>query len=99
VRQTTRLIELAEEAGFTVTIPKAAADRGGTFTVGHDDAAAITRELVRRDFIVDFRPGAGIRISPHFYTSDEEIELIVREMKDIRDTRAYTTHEAAGAAF
>jgi len=99
VRQTTRLIELAEEAGFRVTSPKHAADRGGTVTVGHEDAAAITRELIRREFIVDFRPGAGVRISPHFYTSDEELELVVREMKDIRDTRAYTIHEAAGAAF
>jgi kynureninase len=99
VRQTTRLIELAEEAGFRVTSPKDAADRGGTVTVGHEDAAAITSELIRRDFIVDFRPGAGVRISPHFYTSDEELELVIREMKDIRDTRAYAIHEAAGAAF
>lgn len=99
VRQTARLIEMAEEAGFRVTSPKDVADRGGTVTVGHEDAAAITRELIRREFIVDFRPGAGVRISPHFYTSDEELELIVREMKDIRDTRAYTVHEAAGAAF
>src|SRR5882724_895669 len=99
VRQTTRLIELAEEAGFRGRRPKEAADRGGTITVGHEDAAAITRELIRRDFIVDFRPGAGVRISPHFYTSDEELELVIREMKDIRDTRAYAIHEAAGAAF
>ena len=99
VRQTARLIEMAEEAGFRVTSPKDVADRGGTVTVGHEDAAAITRELIRREFIVDFRPGAGVRISPHFYTSDEEIELVVREMKDIRDTRAYAVHEAAGAAF
>ncbi len=99
VRQTTRLIELAEEAGFRVTSPKDAAARGGTITVGHDDAAAITKELIRREFIVDYRPGAGVRISPHFYTSDEEIELVVREMKEIRDTRAYAVHEAAGAAF
>jgi kynureninase len=99
VRQTTRLIEMAYEAGFRVTSPKDAADRGGTVTVGHEDAAAITRELIRREFIVDFRPGAGVRISPHFYTSDEELELVVREMKDIRDTRAYAVHETAGAAF
>ncbi|HEX9426090.1 MAG TPA: aminotransferase class V-fold PLP-dependent enzyme [Pyrinomonadaceae bacterium] len=99
VRQTTRLIELAEEAGFKVTSPKDAADRGGTITVGHEDAGAITKELIRREFLVDFRPGAGVRISPHFYTSDEEIELVVREMKDIRDTRAYVFHETAGAAF
>ncbi len=99
VRQTTRLIELAEEAGFKVTSPKDAADRGGTITVGHEDAAAITRELIRREFLVDFRPGAGVRISPHFYTSDEELELVVREMKEIRDTRAYAIHETAEAAF
>jgi kynureninase len=99
VRQTTRLIELAEEAGFKVTSPRNAIDRGGTVTVGHEDAGAITKELIRREFIVDFRPGAGVRISPHFYTSDEELELVVREMKTIRDTGAYAVHETAGAAF
>jgi kynureninase len=99
VRQTTLLIKLAEEAGFRVTSPKDAADRGGTVTVGHEDAGAITRELIRREFIVDFRPGAGVRISPHFYTSDEELELVVRELKEIRDTRAYAVHDTAGAAF
>ena len=65
----------------------------------HEHAAAITSELVSREFIVDFRPGAGVRISPHFYTTDEELELIISEMKTIRDTRAYAKHEAAGAAF
>lgn len=97
VRQTELLIGLAEDAGFSVTSPKNSADRGGTITVGHDDAGAITRELIRREFIVDYRPGAGVRISPHFYTSDEELELVVREMKEIRDTRAYAVHEAAAA--
>jgi kynureninase len=99
VRQTTRLIALAEEAGFKVTSPKNSADRGGTITVGHEEAAALTTELIRREFIVDYRPGAGVRISPHFYTKDEELELVINEMKNIRDTRAYATHETAGAAF
>jgi kynureninase len=99
VRQTTRLIELAEEAGFTVTSPKDASQRGGTITVMHEHAAALATELIKREFIVDFRPGAGVRISPHFYTKDEELELVIEEMKSIRDTRAYATHEAAGAAF
>ena len=99
VRQTTRLIELAKEAGFRVTSPQDAADRGGTVTVGHEDAGAITKELIRREFIVDYRPGAGIRISPHFYTKDEELELVINEMAKIRDTRAYAIHEVAGAAF
>ena len=99
VRQTTLLIELAEEAGFEVTSPKDSTRRGGTITVNHPHAAAITSELIRREFIVDCRPGAGVRISPHFYTTDEEIELVIREMAVIRDTQAYTRHETVGAAF
>ena len=99
VRQTQLLISLAEEAGFRVTSPKDPARRGGTITVWDDHAAAITKELVRREFIVDYRPGAGVRISPHFYTKDEELELIIAEMKKIRDTAAYQASEKAGAAF
>jgi kynureninase len=99
MRQTARLIELAEEAGFRVTSPKDANRRGGTITIAAEHAAAMTQELIRREFIVDYRPGAGVRVSPHFYTKDEELELIIREMKTIRDTRAYAVHEAAGAAF
>ena len=99
VRQTTRLIELAEEAGFQVTSPRNPAQRGGTITLWHENSDSITRELVRRQFIVDYRPGAGVRISPHFYTKDEELELVIREMKTIRDTSAFTAHETAGAAF
>ncbi len=99
VRQTTLLIELAEEAGFEVTSPKDATRRGGTVTVNHDHAAGITSELIRREFIVDCRPGAGVRISPHFYTTDEELELVIREMARIRDTQAYMRYEAMEAAF
>jgi kynureninase len=98
VRQTQRLIELAEEAGFRVTSPKNPDQRGGTITVWDENAAAITKELVAREFIVDYRPGAGVRISPHFYTKDEELALVIDEMKKIRDTRAFAG-EKVGAAF
>jgi kynureninase len=99
VRQTQVLIKLAEAAGFRVTSPPDPAQRGGTITVWHEHAGAITKELVRREFIVDYRPGAGVRISPHFYTKDEELELVVDEMKKIRDTKAYEGSQKAGAAF
>jgi len=99
VRQTTKLIEIAEAAGFKVTSPRDAAQRGGTVAVNVEHAAAVTRELIRREIIVDFRPGAGIRISPHFYTKDEELDIVVREMRRIIDTRAYEAHEATGAAY
>jgi kynureninase len=99
VRQTTRLIELAEEAGLRVTSPHDASRRGGTITIAVEHAAAITTELIRREFIVDYRPGAGIRISPHFYTKDEELDLFIREINTILESRAYAVHETAGAAF
>jgi kynureninase len=99
VRQTGTLIELAQEAGFQVTSPKNPAQRGGTITVWDDHAAAITKELIRREFIVDYRPGAGVRISPHFYTKDEELESVIAEMKEIRDAQAYAGSEKVGAAF
>jgi kynureninase len=99
IRQTSWLIELAEASGFRVTSPRDAHQRGGTITVAVEHAAAVAKELIRREMLVDFRPGAGIRISPHFYTKDEELEMVIREMRRILDTRAYAAHEAAGTAF
>ena len=99
LRQTQYLIRLAEDAGFHVTSPKDSGQRGGTITVWDDNAAAITKELIRREFIVDYRPGAGVRISPHFYTKDEELELVIAEMKKIRDRHAFASAEKVGAAF
>jgi kynureninase len=58
---------------------------------------AVTRELLRREIIVDHRPGAGIRYSPHFYTTDDEIRHAVAETRAILDSGAYRAHERAGA--
>ena len=99
MRQTEYLINLAEEAGFTVTSPRNVSQRGGTITIAHEHAGAVTKELIRREFIVDYRPGAGIRISPHFYTTDDELQLAIKELKKIGDSESYLEHEAAGAAF
>jgi len=99
VRQTEYLIQLAEEAGFVVTSPKDSSRRGCTVTVAHESASAIAKELIRREFVIDYRPGAGVRISPHFYTTDNELELVIEEMKKIRETRAFEAHEKVGAAF
>jgi kynureninase len=99
VRQTNYLIELAAEAGFDVTSPKDARQRGGTVTIAHEHAALVAKELIRREFIIDYRPGAGIRMSPHFYTTDRELELAIEEMKKIGESQSFREHETAGAAF
>ncbi|HKY05729.1 MAG TPA: aminotransferase class V-fold PLP-dependent enzyme, partial [Blastocatellia bacterium] len=95
VRQTARLIELAEEAGFRVNCPRKSSERGGSVVIDVPHGQQVTQELSRRDFLCDFRPGAGIRIAPHFYTKDEELELTVSEIKKILETKAYEQHNAA----
>jgi kynureninase len=47
------------------------------------NGAEVTQELLRRDFLVDYRPGAGIRIAPHFYSKDEELSMVIREIQSI----------------
>ncbi|HVO99100.1 MAG TPA: aminotransferase class V-fold PLP-dependent enzyme [Bryobacteraceae bacterium] len=83
VRQTTRLIELAEEAGFRVNSPRDPAQRGGTVVIDVPNGYEIVQELGRLDVLVDFRPGAGIRVAPHFYSTDEELELVIREIRKL----------------
>jgi kynureninase len=82
-RQTQRLIELAEEAGYRLNSPRNPAERGGVVVIDVPNGAAITRELASRNILVDYRPGAGIRVAPHFYTSDEELEITMREIRSL----------------
>jgi kynureninase len=83
LRQTARLIELAEDAGFRVNSPKNPAERGGTVVIDVPDGYEVVKELSRRDFLVDYRPGAGIRVAPHFYSTDEEVDLIIAEIRKL----------------
>jgi len=85
-RQTQRLIALADEAGLTVRSPRDPAARGGTIILDVPNGREATAELIRRHILVDFRPGAGIRIAPHFYTTDEEIAHTIHELASIVHT-------------
>ena len=83
IRQTSMLMELAKQAGYSMNSPADPQQRGGTITLDVPNGSDVTQELLRRDYLVDYRPGAGIRIAPHFYTRDEEIELVIREIQSI----------------
>jgi len=82
VRQTTRLIELADEAGIPLRTCREPQRRGGVVILDVPNGKEVTRELGLREVLVDYRPGAGIRISPHFYTSDEELEHTIQEISE-----------------
>jgi kynureninase len=92
MHQTQLLWQLAEEAGFTVNSPRNPAERGGTLVIDPGHAYAVSRELLARDIIIDYRPQAGIRVSPHFYNSDDEIRAVITAMQDILETGAWQTH-------
>lgn len=99
-RQTERLIACADERGLRVTSPRDPARRGGTVTIEVEHGPAVVKELNRREIVVDYRPGAGIRVSPHFYTSDEEVEHTVAQIADIVATKAYSEFlSQTGAAY
>ena len=82
-RQTQLLIALADEAGLVVRSPREPEARGGTIILNVANGREVTAELGRRQILVDFRPGAGIRIAPHFYTSDSEIAHTIHELSSI----------------
>jgi kynureninase len=87
-RQTGRLIELATKHGWRVNSPRDAEQRGGTVSLDVPDPQDVCRELIKREILVDWRPKAGVRMSPHFYNTDEELEIGIGAVEEILKERA-----------
>jgi kynureninase len=98
IRQTTMLIELADAAGITVFSPRETSARAGTITLRPEHAYEVSRELLARSIIIDYREGAGIRVAPHFYNSDDEVRLVIDAIQDILVSGAWQQHQA-GRSF
>ena len=86
LRQTQRIIDLADARGFELRTPREDSRRGGSVSVLMPHAKEVAYELNAEDIICDFRPGAGVRFSPHFYTTDEEIEAAFATVDEILRT-------------
>jgi kynureninase len=84
VRLTTRLAESALERGLTVPTPLEPDARTGWIGMDFPGADRATAQLIARRIFVDYRPGCGIRVSPHFYTSDAEIDVFFAALDEIR---------------
>lgn len=95
---TNRLIEGAGRRGWPVNSPTNPAERGGTISVQCPHAAEVCRELLSRNILVDYRPQAGIRLSPHFYNREEECDFALAQMEEILQTRAWESHVMSGQA-
>jgi kynureninase len=93
IRQTARLIELADARGYRVNAPREAERRGGTVAIDVPHAYEVAQALLEQDILIDYRPEAGIRIAPHFYTSDNEIEQAIAAIDTILEDGSWRRFE------
>ena len=98
MEMTARLMDLAAERGWPTMTATDPNHRGGTVAINVPYAKAVAIELNKRSFLVDFRPKAGIRVSPHFYNTDQEIDETIIEMERILQDGSYRKHLKAQPA-
>ncbi len=89
LRQTQRLLELADAEGYRCTTPRDPGRRGGTVAIDVENGYEISQSLKALDILCDYRPRAGIRLSPHFYNRDDELEIAIAAIRDVRATGAW----------
>jgi len=75
-RLTNRIIAFAHERGWRVKTPLDPAQRTGWIGIDLPDAARVQARLLERRIIVDHRPRCGLRVGPHFYTTDEDLQTL-----------------------
>lgn len=90
------------ERGFRIPSHPDPAKRGGTLTVGlaeDENGPGFVAALESRGILVDHRPGAGIRVSPHFYTSAAELDEFAHAMSEVRNSRIWEAHLETTSAY
>jgi kynureninase len=98
IRQTSRLIEAADASGFRCRAPRDPSRRGGTVALDVPHGYEVSRALKAREILCDYRPGAGVRLSPHFYTQDDELDAAVATIREILETDEWKAHAGTRSA-
>src|SRR5262249_27724812 len=98
LEMTARLLRGAKERGWRVNTAGNPAERAGTVSLEPPHALEVSRELLERDILIDYRPQAGIRISPHFYNREEECDFALSRIDEIIETGAWRKHALETAA-
>ena len=84
LRQTAHMLKRAADAGYRINSPQSESQRGGTVVMDFAGADKVCAELNRRKFFCDHRPGGGLRASPHFYTTDAEVDRFMDEVETLQ---------------
>ena len=83
LRQTSMILELADARGWRCTTPRDTARRAGTVAIDVPHGYEVSKALKAREVLCDYRPGAGVRFSPHFYNRDDEVSAAVDALDDV----------------
>ena len=93
------LISLADEAGFEVTSQRDRRRRGASVTIRTPGFEGVHKELAERQILCDFRPDVGLRLGPHFFNSEAELEFAVAQIGEIIASGVHERHLGAAARF
>jgi len=97
IGMTTRLLEGAKARGWRVNTPENPQERAGTVSIDCPHAYEVSCELLARDVLIDYRPKAGVRVSPHFYNRENECDYAIAQIEDILRSGAWEKHAVAAS--
>ncbi len=83
LRLTRRLMDAARARDWRLNTPDGDHERGASVVIDVPEGERVAQALIAREVIVDYRPGAGIRLAPHFYSTAEEIDHAVAIMDEV----------------
>jgi kynureninase len=82
-RRTQWMVDFALARGWKLNSPRDSERRGGSVMIGVNEASTMVERLAERKIFVDSRPHAGLRISPHFFNTDEEVEEAMNVLAEL----------------
>jgi len=88
-RMTAHLLDLVGERGWRTATSRDPERVAGTVAIDVPDALPASRALKARDVLVDYRPNVGIRVSPHFYNTFDELDRLVRTLEEVLSSRDF----------
>ena len=80
---TDRVVRQAQRTGYRVASPEDPEDRGGIVMLEVQRPEETVQALAERNITVDYRPGL-VRVAPHFFNTDEDVDRLMDELRDVQ---------------
>jgi kynureninase len=89
VQMTAHLLDLVDGRGWATQTSRDPGRVAGTVAIDVPDALPASRGLKARDVLVDYRPRVGIRVSPHFYNTLDELDRVAQTLDEVLSSRDF----------